>query len=71
MCGNEMQWDRTGPDATNGPTLSRWRHGFESRWDCSSFGLVSGVTVASSGAPSGNFVRRLFGEDQRNDRWRN
>jgi len=29
------------------------------------------VTVASSGAPSGNFVRRLFGEDQRNDRWRN
>ena len=34
--------DRPAPGATIRSDLSRWRHGFESRWDCSSSWLVRG-----------------------------
>jgi hypothetical protein len=33
-CGNATWWYRPGPGATGRLALSRWRHGFEPRWDC-------------------------------------
>jgi hypothetical protein len=46
--------------ATIRSALSRWEHGFEPRWDCSSFVLVREIYGASSRLLSGNFVRISF-----------
>ncbi len=35
-CANATIRDRPAPSATIRSDLSRWRHGFEPRWDCSS-----------------------------------
>ena len=53
-CANATAWDRTVPGATIRSDLSRWRHGFEPRWDCSAAegahtdqALLSGVISSS------------------------
>jgi len=38
-CQDDISWDRLGHAATIRSALSRWRHGFEPRWDCS-FGIA-------------------------------
>jgi len=49
--------DRPAPGATIRSDLSRWRHGFESRWDCSASWLVRGVMEALASSPSTNIFR--------------
>ncbi len=34
-CANATAWDGPAPGTTIRSALSRWRHGFEPRWDCS------------------------------------
>ena len=44
-CANATVRDRPAPSATIRSDLSRWRHGFEPRWDCSKL-VVAMLQVA-------------------------